>query len=148
MPEETEHQDEHADGGARPGQGTVRRRINSGPGKVLLAVYILFAISAGARSVYQLATQFSVAPLAYLLSAFSAAVYIVAAVAIGLRRRTLALTAVWIELVGVIAIGLFTLLAPEDFADDTVWTDFGIGYGFFPLILPVLGLLWLRRPED
>lgn len=127
---------------------TVRRRINSGPGKVLLAVYILFAISAGARSVYQLATQFSVAPLAYLLSAFSAAVYIVAAVAIGFRRRTLALTAVWIELVGVVAIGLFTLLAPEDFADDTVWTDFGIGYGFFPLILPVLGLLWLWRSQD
>jgi len=127
---------------------TVRRRINSGPGKVLLAVYILFAISAGARSVYQLATQFSVAPLAYLLSAFSAAVYIVAAVAIGLRRRTLALTAVWIELVGVIGVGLFTLLAPEDFADDTVWTDFGIGYGLFPLILPVLGLLWLRRSQD
>ncbi|MFC5061266.1 hypothetical protein [Actinomycetospora atypica] len=124
------------------------RRINSGPGKVLLAVYILFAISAGARSVYQLATQFSVAPLAYLLSAFSAAVYIVAALAIGFRRRTLALTAVWIELVGVIGVGLFTLLAPEDFADDTVWTDFGIGYGFFPLILPVLGLLWLWRSQD
>ena len=132
--------------GAPPGR--TARRINSGPGKVLLAVYILFAISAGARSVYQLATQFSVAPLAYLLSAFSAAVYIVAAVAIGLRRRTLALTAVWIELVGVIGIGLFTLLAPEDFADDTVWSDFGIGYGFFPLILPVLGLLWLWRSQD
>lgn len=124
------------------------RRINSGPGKVLLAVYILFAISAGARSAYQLATQFSVAPLAYLLSTFSAVVYILAAVAIGLRRRTLALTAVWIELIGVIGIGLFTLLAPQDFADDTVWTDFGIGYGFFPLILPVLGLLWLWRSQD
>ena len=142
MPEETERSR------ARPGREAVRRRIDSGPGKVLLAVYILFAISAGARSVYQLATQFSVAPLAYLLSAFSAAVYIVAAVAIGRRRRTLALTAVWIELVGVIGVGLFTLLVPEDFADDTVWTDFGIGYGLFPLILPVLGLLWLWRSED
>ncbi|MDL5157119.1 hypothetical protein [Actinomycetospora termitidis] len=111
-------------------------------------MYVLFAISAGARSVYQLATQFSVAPLAYLLSAFSAVVYVVAAVAIGMRRRRLALVAVWIELVGVIAIGLFTLLAPQDFADDTVWTDFGIGYGFFPLILPILGLIWLFRSTD
>lgn len=124
------------------------RRLNSGPGKVLLAVYVLFAISAGARALYQIATQFSVAPLAYLLSAFSAAVYILAAVAIGRRQRRLALVAVWIELVGVIGIGLFTLLAPQDFADDTVWTDFGIGYGLFPLILPILGLLWLFRSTD
>ena len=73
---------------------------------------------------------------------------ILAAVAIGRRQRRLALVAVWIELVGVIGIGLFTLLAPQDFADDTVWTDFGIGYGLFPLILPVLGLLWLFRSTD
>ncbi|WP_433799631.1 hypothetical protein [Actinomycetospora sp. CA-084318] len=124
------------------------RRLNSGPGKVLLAVYVLFAISAGARALYQIATQFSVAPLAYLLSAFSAAVYILAAVAIGRRQRRLALVAVWIELVGVVGIGLFTLLAPQDFADDTVWTDFGIGYGLFPLILPILGLFWLFRSTD
>lgn len=124
------------------------RRLNSGPGKVLLAVYVLFAISAGARALYQIATQFSVAPLAYLLSAFSAAVYILAAVAIGRRWRRLALVAVWIELVGVVGVGLFTLLAPQDFADQTVWTDFGIGYGLFPLFLPILGLIWLFRSTD
>lgn len=127
-----------------------RRGINAGPGVVLLVVYVLFAISAGARSAYQIAVQFPVAPLAYSLSAFSAAVYIVAAVAIGRDRRRPALVAVWIEMVGVVAVGAFTLLAPQDFADETVWTDFGIGYGFGPLVLPVLGLLWLRRarPSD
>ncbi len=129
-----------------PGATTAtRRRINDGPGRVLLVVYVVFAISAGARAVFQIATQFSVAPLAYLLSAFSAAVYIVAAVAIGRAARTVALTAVWIELVGVVVIGLFTVIAPQDFADATVWSDFGIGYGFVPLILPVLGLIWLFR---
>ena len=121
------------------------RRINSGPGVVLLVVYVLFAVSAGARAVFQIAAQFSVAPLAYLLSAFSAAVYIVAAVAIGRRSRAIALVAVWIELVGVVGIGTFTLVAPQDFADATVWSDFGAGYGFVPLVLPVLGLLWLRH---
>jgi hypothetical protein len=25
-----------------------------------------------------------------------------------------------------------------------VWSDFGIGYGFVPVVLPILGLLWLR----
>lgn len=127
-----------------------RRGINAGPGVVLLAVYILFAISAGARAVYQIAVQFSIAPLAYLLSAFSAVVYVVAAVAIGRDRRRAALVAVWIELVGVVGIGTFTLVTPQDFADETVWTDFGSGYYYIPLVLPLLGLLWLwrARPAD
>ena len=30
------------------------------------------------------------------------------------------------------------------FPDKTVWSHFGSGYGFVPLVLPVLGLLWLR----
>ena len=125
-----------------------RRRINSGPGVVLLVVYVIFAISAGARAVFQIAVQFGVAPLAYLLSAFSAAVYIVAAVAIGRQLRRLALTAVWIELVGVVVVGLFTVLAPQDFGDATVWSDFGVGYGFVPLVLPILGLIWLFRVRE
>jgi hypothetical protein len=133
---------------SEPATTAPRRRINSGPGVVLLVVYVIFAISAGARAVFQIAVQFHVAPLAYLLSAFSAAVYIVAAVAIGRQRRRLALTAVWIELVGVVVIGLFTVVAPQDFADATVWSDFGIGYGFVPLILPILGLIWLFRARE
>jgi hypothetical protein len=106
---------------------------------------VVFAISAGARAVFQIATQFSDAPVAFLLSGFSAVVYLVAAVAIGQGRRGLALVAVWIELVGVLAVGLFSVLAAQDFPRSTVWSDFGAGYGFVPVILPVLGLLWLRR---
>jgi hypothetical protein len=128
-----------------PGAGTRPRRINDGPGRVLLVVYVVFAISAGARAVFQIATQFSDAPVAFGLSAFSAVVYLVAAVAIGRGRRGLALVAVWIELVGVLAVGLFSVLAAQDFPRSTVWSDFGAGYGFVPVILPILGLLWLRR---
>jgi integral membrane protein len=28
-----------------------------------------------------------------------------------------------------------------------VWSDFGIGYGFVPVALPVAGLLWLRAQD-
>jgi hypothetical protein len=56
-----------------------------------------------------------------------------------------ALVAVMVELVGVLGIGTLSLLRPEDFPDPTVWSDFGIGYGFVPVILPILGLLWIRR---
>jgi len=120
------------------------RSINAGPGRVLLVVYIVFAISAGARAAFQIATQFSVAPEAFLLSAFAAAVYLVAAVALARRARGVALVAVVIELVGVLAIGTLSLLRPADFPEPTVWSEFGIGYGFVPVVLPVLGLLWLR----
>jgi len=120
--------------------------LRRGPGRVLIAVYGIFALSAGARATVQIATKFSDAPLAYLLSAFAAAVYLVATVALirgGPVYRRVALVACSVELVGVLAIGLLTLFDQGDFPDDTVWSDFGRGYGFVPLVLPVLGLWWL-----
>ncbi len=121
------------------------RNINTGPGRVLIAVYGLFALSATARATVQLATQFSQAPLAYLLSALSGVIYIVATVALARSRRRLALVCCSIELVGVLAVGTASLADPGAFPKATVWSLYGIGYGFVPLILPVLGLLWLRR---
>lgn len=118
---------------------------NAGPGRVLVAVYAVFAVAAGARSGVQLATRFADAPLAYLLSAVAAAVYVVATVALARDDRRLALVACSIELVGVLIVGTASIVAPGAFPDATVWSDYGIGYGFFPLVLPVLGLLWLRR---
>ena len=127
---------------------SVPRRVNQGPGRVLLVVYAIFALSAGARALFQIATQFDRAPEAYLLSAFAAVVYLVAATALGWATPAstrLARVAVLTELVGVLGVGLLSVLRPADFPDPTVWSDFGIGYGFVPVVLPVLGLLWLRR---
>lgn len=119
-----------------------------GAGRVLVAVYATFALAAGARSIVQLSTRFDVAPLAYSLSAFAAAVYLVAAVALArggrLARRT-ALVAIGVELAGVLAVGTLTVLDPGAFPDETVWSAYGQGYLYVPLVLPVLGLLLLRR---
>ncbi|MGH3914938.1 MAG: hypothetical protein ACRDTC_16250 [Pseudonocardiaceae bacterium] len=116
-----------------------------GPGRVIVAVYAVFAVSAGARSGVQLATRFAEAPLAYLLSALAAVVYLVAAVALARNAWALALAACGVELVGVLSVGTASLLAAEAFPDATVWSGYGIGYGLLPLILPVLGLVWLYR---
>ena len=124
------------------------RRINEGPGRVLLVVYVIFAISAGARAGYQIATMFSTAPEAFGLSAFAAAVYLVAAVALGMATpvsRRVAMVSVVVELVGVLGVGTLSVLRPEDFPEPTVWSGFGSGYGFVPVLLPILGLIWLRR---
>jgi hypothetical protein len=117
----------------------------TGPGRVLVGVYALFALAAGARSAVQIATRFGEAPVAYLLSAFAAAVYLVAAVGLARSSRWLALASCTVELAGVLVVGTLSLAVPSGFPDETVWSTYGRGYGFVPLVLPVLGLLWLRR---
>jgi len=119
-----------------------------GPGRILILVYGIFALAATARAGFQIATQFSDAPIAYLLSAVAAVIYCAATFALARATkvsRRVATTAIVIELVGVIAIGAFSYAVPDDFPDATVWSHFGQGYGFVPVVLPVLGLLWLRR---
>jgi len=119
----------------------------TGPGRLLVAVYALFALSASARAVVQIATKFSHAPVAYLLSAFAAVVYIVATVTLTKGTRTarrIALVSCSVEFAGVLAVGTWSLLDPATFPDATVWSGYGSGYGFVPLVLPVFGLLWLR----
>jgi hypothetical protein len=113
-----------------------------------VAVYGLFALAATSRSAVQLTTDFSKAPIAYLLSAFAAVVYIVATITLargGVTSRRLATVAISIELVGVLVVGTASLLLPESFPKATVWTSFGSGYGFVPLVLPFVGLWWLRH---
>lgn len=125
-----------------------RRHTGVGPGRVLVGVYALFALSAGVRAGYQISQRFSEAPVAYLLSALAAAIYLVAAIGLasgGPAARRVALACCSVELCGVLVVGTASLLLPESFPDATVWSGYGMGYGFVPLILPVLGLLWLWR---
>lgn len=118
--------------------------LGRGPGRLLVAVYAVFALAASSRAALQLATRFDEAPVAYVLSAVAAAVYVVAAVALGRGLRRLALWAVGFELVGVLVVGTLSLVLRDAFPDETVWSLYGVGYGFVPLVLPVLGLLRLR----
>ncbi len=120
----------------------------SGPGRVLVAVYGILAVSATFRSGVQIIRDLDEAPVAYLLSGFAAVVYLLAT--IGLARgtgvwRRVAWVAVLVELVGVVTVGTLSLVEPELFPDATVWSGFGQGYGYVPAVLPVLGILWLRR---
>jgi hypothetical protein len=87
----------------------------TGLGRVLVFFYGLLALAATGRSVTQILTKFDEAPVAYALSALAAVVYIVATV------------------------------DSQLFPHDSVWSVYGYGYVFIPLVLPVLGLWWLRR---
>lgn len=128
--------------------GREPRATSSGPGRVLIAVYAIFALSATARAGVQIAARFSEAPVAYLLSGLAGVVYILATIGLAGRGpgyRRLAWGAVLFELVGVLVVGTLTVFDTGDFPDDTVWSVYGRGYGFIPLVLPFVGLWWLRR---
>ena len=131
-----------------PDAGGTRVRTDTGPGRVLVLVYAVFAVSATGRSSVQLVQKAGEAPVAYALSALAALVYVVATVCLarpGPRATRLAWAAVVVELVGVVVVGVLTVAVPDLFPDDTVWSRFGSGYGYVPAVLPLLGLAWLWR---
>ncbi|MBW1604095.1 hypothetical protein JJV70_18680 [Streptomyces sp. JJ66] len=125
--------------------------MRTGPGRLLVTLYTVFVIGATSRSAYQIATRFDQAPLPYTLSAVAAVVYVCITVALvrgGEAARRTALAGCVAELLGVLVVGTWSVLDPAAFPDTTVWSAYGMGYLFIPLLLPVLGLWWLRsRPS-
>jgi hypothetical protein len=120
----------------------------TGIGRVLVAVYAIMALAALGRSFVQIVQRFDEAPVAYSLSALAAVVYVVATLALvfaGTRRwYIVASVAITFELLGVLIVGSLSLLLPDVFQHPTVWSVFGYGYLFIPLVLPFVGLWWLR----
>lgn len=133
---------------------TATRNRMTGIGRVLVIVYAVMALAATGRSFVQIVRKFDEAPLAYTLSAIAAGVYILATLALVLAGRrgwyTVAWVAIVFELAGVIVVGVLSLVVPELFQHDSVWSVFGRGYLFIPLVLPLFGIWWLRthRPAD
>jgi hypothetical protein len=122
--------------------------IGRGPGRLLLSLYGVFTVAALSRSIVQISMRFHEAPLAYVLSLVAGIIYAVITVALwrgGGTARKVALVSCAVELVGVLTVGTFTLVDPSAFPDATVWSDYGMGYLFLPVVVPVSGLLWLRR---
>jgi hypothetical protein len=117
--------------------------------RIVVALYAVLSAAAVGRSSYQILTKLEEAPLAYSLSGVAALVYVVATVAVALsarsRLRVLAFGTVGFELLGVLGIGALSVVRPELFPEATVWSHFGAGYVFIPLVLPAVGLWWLTQ---
>ncbi|MEU6525483.1 hypothetical protein ABZ892_22350 [Streptomyces sp. NPDC046924] len=123
-------------------------RLIGGPGLLLVWLYGVMVVGAVSRSAYQIATEFDRAPLAYSLSAIAGVVYgfiTYTLVRGGETARRAALVCCAAELVGVLTVGTWTLVDPAAFPDATVWSDYGMGYLFIPVLLPLTAMYWLRR---
>lgn len=119
-----------------------------GFGRVLVAVYGLLALAATGRSILQISEYFDRAPVSYVLSALAAVIYVVATIGLARGDRTsvrLATVALTVELVGVLVVGAISYAVPSAFPDKTVWSHFGSGYGYVPLLLPLVGLWWIHH---
>ncbi|WP_454119365.1 hypothetical protein [Microbacterium lacticum] len=134
-----------------PGSATPARM--TGVGRVLVVVYAIMALAATGRSAVQILEDWDNAPLAYALSAASALVYILATVALVKSDApgwyAVAWVAISFELVGVLVAGTLSLTHPDLFSHDaTVWSGYGYGYFWVPLVLPFVGLWWLATHRD
>jgi hypothetical protein len=135
----------------------VNKSRATGVGRLLVVVYGILALAATGRSVVQIIERFNEAPLAYSLSAMSAVVYILATIALvapGIVWYRIAWGTIGFEMFGVLVIGSISVFAPallglssvDPFGkQSTVWSAYGLGYVLIPLVLPVLGMLWLAR---
>ncbi|MGW7200584.1 hypothetical protein [Streptomyces chryseus] len=131
----------------REGAAGSRARLVQGPGLLLVWLYGVMSVGAVSRSAYQIATEYDRAPLAYTLSAVAAVVYAFITYTLvrgGETARRAALVCCAAELVGVLVVGTWTVIEPSAFPDATVWSAFGRGYLFIPVLLPVTGIVWLR----
>ena len=120
-----------------------------GSHRLIVATYAVLTLAGLGRSSFQVLTKFAEAPLAYSLSVVAASLYLVVTISVALSARQgariVALVALVIELAGVLGVGALSVFRPDLFPDATVWSQFGMGYLFIPLVLPALGLWWLRK---
>ncbi len=137
--------DGNAQGAGATGAARRTSPTGTGAGRLLVAVYGVLALAATARGLYQVGTKLDEAPVAYVLSLVAGIVYVVATYALARDLRPLAWGTVGFELVGVLTVGTLSMVDVGDFPDETVWSQLGAGYGYVPLVLPFVGLWWLRR---
>lgn len=126
-------------------------QLIGGPGMLLVWFYGVMVVGAVSRSAYQIATEFDRAPLAYSLSAVAGLVYAFITYTLirgGERARRAALVCCAAELAGVLLVGTWTLVDRSAFPDATVWSYYGAGYVFIPVLLPVSAVYWLRKARE
>lgn len=119
-------------------------------GTVLAISYPVLAISTAFRSAYQLFLKEGVVNYTGpTLSAVAALCYLTATIGFAYRRRWawwLSVLVLGFETLMTLIVGTLSIINPE-LVGSTVWRLFGIDYGFFPLVQPLLGLAWLFHRE-
>ena len=123
-----------------------------GAGTILAISYPVLALSTGVRAVYQGFFKDDVTNyVGVALSGIAALCYLIATIGFAYRRKwawQLSVAVLVFETVMTFIVGGLSLMpAYAEAIGGTVWRNFGADYGYFPLIQPLLGLLWLFHPQ-
>ncbi|HEU5088582.1 MAG TPA: hypothetical protein VFT99_14100 [Roseiflexaceae bacterium] len=114
---------------------------------VLVLAYGFWAIAALSRALYQYLFRHPAIWMPTHLSAFVGLLYLL--IMLAMRRYTplawlVSVALLCIELGGVLIVGMLDVVW-KPFPYATVWSGFGAGYLFVPLVLPILGLFWMTK---
>lgn len=119
-------------------------------GGILGVSYPVLAISTGARALFQLLLKEGVTNyVGPALTGVAAVLYLTATIGFARRRKwawQLSVGALSIETILTIVVGTLSFVIP-DVIGGTAWRHFGADYAFFPLIQPLLGLVWLLHAQ-
>jgi hypothetical protein len=118
-------------------------------GTILAISYPVLALSTGMRSIYQLLFKEGVTDyLPPALSGVAAFCYLLAAIGFTYRVKwgwKLSVSVLAFETFMTLVVGTLSFTHPE-LIGRTVWRHFGADYGYFPLVQPLIGLVWLFWP--
>jgi hypothetical protein len=118
-------------------------------GIILGISYPILAFSTGGRAIYQLLLKEDVTYyLPPAMSALAASCYFFATLGFAIRRKwawRLSVGLLGFETFLTFLVGTLSFIYP-DLIGRTVWRHFGADYGYFPLVQPLLGLVWLFSP--
>lgn len=114
---------------------------------LLTLVYGFWAVAALSRAIYQYLVRRPESFVPTHISAFVGALYLL--ILLGLRRRSrrawsITFALLVVELAGVLVVGAVDLIW-RPFPYTTVWSGFGAGYLYIPLVLPIVGIWWMLR---
>lgn len=139
-----------------PGENTSGRGIRDdrrpswGLGRIVMVLFWLFGLLTAVPALVALirATDTPIGPR--LIAVLAGLVYLVIAVGIthnGRKMRFIAWAATTVALVGSLITGLFELGTDHAAAVTSAWSRFGADYWYVPLVLPLIGFVWLWRSD-
>ena len=122
------------------------RRPSWGLGRVVMVIFWAFGVWTTANAIIDL-FHLDDEPLGPALTALLAGlVYLLAALGIthnGKRMRILGWTTVTLELIGPLMVGMMSVGISQLSVSRSAWANCGADYYYLPLIIPIIGLIWL-----
>ncbi len=124
------------------------RRPSWGLGRIVMAIFWIFGLLTTVPAVIDLIRDVNSPIGPRLVAVLAGAIYLVIAVGIthnGRKMRLISWAAMIAAFVGPYIMGLFELGVEPVSEVSSAWSHFGAQYWYVPLVLPLVGFVWMWR---